>query len=94
VTATLPPRCIAQRSTAAILLLRYIALLLGLQLLSSLLLLVGRWNLVALVLLGPIALNLVFFHLFIGPDSFIFAVLLALRESAAIWICRGFLRPI
>jgi hypothetical protein len=92
-TATLPPRCIAQQSIAAILLSRYIALLFGLQLLGSLLLLVGRWNVLALVLLGPIALNLVFFHLFMGPGSFILAVLLALLESAAIWICRGFLRP-
>jgi len=89
--ADVPLRCIAQQSVATIFLSRYIALLLGLQLLGSLLLLVGRWNVLALVLLGPIVLNIVLFHLFMGPGSFIFALLLALLESGAIWICRRYL---
>jgi hypothetical protein len=84
----LPLRCIAPQSIADIFFSRYLALLFGLQLLGSLLLLVGRWQLLTLVLLGPIALNLVLFHLFMGPGSFISALLLALLESIAIWICR------
>jgi hypothetical protein len=88
--AHLPLRCIAQQSMTTIFLSRYIALLFGLQLLGSLLLLVGRWRVVALVLLGPIALNIVLFHLFMGPGSFIFALLLALLESGAIWTCRRY----
>jgi putative oxidoreductase len=88
--AHLPLRCIAQQSIATIFLSRYIALLFGLQLLGSLLLLVGRWRVLALVLLGPIALNIVLFHLFMGPGSFIFALLLALLESGAIWTCRRY----
>jgi hypothetical protein len=67
-------------------------ILFGLELLGSLLLLVGRWKAVALVLLGPIALNIVFFHFFIGRGSLIFALLLALFESLLIRACRGFFR--
>ena len=87
----LPLRCIARQSVAAILLSRYIVLLFALQLLGSLLLLVGRWKVIAFVLLGPISLNIVLFHLFMGRDSFIFALLLALLESLVIWTCRRLL---
>jgi len=86
----LPLRCIALQSIATIFLSRYIALLFGLQLLGSLLLLIGRWRVLSLMLLGPIALNIVLFHLFIGPGSFIFALRLALLESGAIWTCRRY----
>jgi hypothetical protein len=89
-TANLPLRCIAQQSIATIFLSRYIALLFGLQLLGSLLLFDGRWSVLALMLLGPIALNIVLFHLFMGPGSCIFALLLALLESGAIWTCRRY----
>src|SRR5258708_24821508 len=89
--ANVPLSCIAQQSIATIFLSRYLALLLGLQLLGSLLLLVGRWNVLALVLLGPIVLNIVLFHLFMGPGSFIFALLLALLESGSMWACRRYL---
>jgi hypothetical protein len=88
--AALPLKCIVQQSLATIFLSRYIALLFGLQLLGSLLLLIGRWNVLALLLLGPIALNVVLFHLFMGPGSFIFAFPLALFESLMIWICRRY----
>jgi hypothetical protein len=88
--ANLPLHCIAPQSIASILLSPYIVLLFGLQLLGSLLLLVGRWNVLALVLLGPIALNIVFFHLFMGRGSLLFALLLALLESLAIWSCRRY----
>ena len=90
--ANLPLKCIAPQSIASILLSPYIVLLFGLQLLGSLLLLVGRWNVLALVLLGPIALNIVFFHVFMGQDSLLFAVPLALVESFAIWSCRRYFR--
>ena len=89
--ASLPLRCIAQQSIAAILLSRYIVLLLVLQLLGSLLLMVGRWKVIAFLLLGPIALNIALFHLF-GRDSFIFALPLALLESLVIWTCRRLFR--
>jgi putative oxidoreductase len=88
--AKLPLKCIAPQSIASILLSPYIVLLFGLQLLGSLLLLVGRWNVLALVLLGPIALNIVFFHVFMGQGSLLFA--LALVESLAIWSCRRYFR--
>jgi putative oxidoreductase len=91
-TANLPLRCIAQQSIATIFLSRYIALFFALQLLGSLLLLVGRWKVMAFVLLGPIALNIVFFHVFIGRGSLIFALLLALFESLVIWTCRRYFR--
>lgn len=88
--ANLPLKCIVQQSVATIFLSRYIVLLFGLQLLGSLLLLIGRWNAVALLLLGPIALNIVLFHLFMGPDSYFFAFPLALFESLMIWIGRRY----
>ena len=90
--ANLPLRCIAPQSIASILASPYIVLLFGLQLLGSLLLLVGRWKVLAFALLGPIALNIVFFHLFIGRGSLIFALLLALIESLAIWACGRYFR--
>ena len=90
--ANLPLKCIAPQSIASILLSPYIVLLSGLQLLGSLLLLVGRWNVLALVLLGPIALNIVFFHVFMGRGSLLFAVPLALVESLAIWRCSRYFR--
>jgi putative oxidoreductase len=89
---TLPLRCIASQSIATIFFSRYLPLLFGLQLLGSLLLLVGRWKLLTLVLLGPIALNLVFFHLLMGSRSVTSAVLLALLEFLAIWTCRRYFR--
>jgi putative oxidoreductase len=89
---TLPLRCIAQQSIAAILLSRHIVLLLALQLLGSLLLLVGRWKVIAFVLLGPIALNIVLFHLLMGRNRFTFALPLALLESLVIWTCRRLFR--
>ncbi len=88
----LPLTCIARQSVAAILLSRYIVLLFALQVLGSLLLLVGRWKVLAFVLLGPIALNIVLFHFFMGRDGYIFAVLLALLESLVIWICHPLFR--
>ena len=90
--ANLPLKCIAPQSIASILLSPYIVLLFGLQLLGSLLLLVGRWNVLALVLLGPIALNIVFFHVFMGRGSLLFAVPLAIVESLAIWSCGRYFR--
>lgn len=87
--AHLPLRCIAQQSIATIFLSRCIMLLFGLQLLGSLLL-VERWSVLALVLLGPIALNIALFHLLMGPGSFVFALLLGLLESGAIWTCRRY----
>jgi putative oxidoreductase len=89
--ASLPLHCIVPQSIASILLSPYIVLLFGLQLLGSLLLLVGRWNVLALVLLGPIALNIVFFHVFMGGgSSLLIALLLALLESLVIWSCRRY----
>jgi hypothetical protein len=89
---SVPLRCIAQQSIATIFLSPYIAGLFGLQLLGSLLLLVGRGKVLAFVLLGPIALNIVLFHFFLGRNSFIFALLLALVESLVIWTCRRLFR--
>jgi putative oxidoreductase len=89
---SLPLRYVAQRFIAATLLSRHIVLLLALQLLGSLLLMVGRWKVIAFVLLGPIALNIVLFHLFMGRDSFSIALLLALLESLVIWTCRRLFR--
>jgi putative oxidoreductase len=88
----LPLRCIAEQSMTTIFLSPYLALLFGLQLLGTVLLLVGRWRLLTHLLLGPIVLNLVFFHLLMGSRSFISAALLALLEFLAIWICRRYFR--
>jgi hypothetical protein len=90
--ANVPLRCIAQQFMATVFVSRYLALLFGLQLLGSVLLLVGRWKLLTLLLLGPIVLNLVFFHLIMVSRSFISAVLLALLESLAVWTCRRYFR--
>jgi putative oxidoreductase len=90
--ANLPLRFIAQQSIATIFLSRYMALLFALQLLGSLLLLVGRWKELALVLLGPIALNVVLFHVFMGGGTLSVALGVALLESAVIWTCGRYFR--
>jgi hypothetical protein len=71
-------RCMAQESVATIFLSRYIAHLFGLELLGSLLLLLGRGKVLTLILVGPIALNIVFFHLFMGRQH-------RLGDSADSW---------
>jgi hypothetical protein len=90
--AHLPAWCIAQQSISAIFFSRYLPFLFGLQLLGSLLLLVGCWKRLTLVLLGPIALSLVLFHFLMEPVSFVSAVLLVLLEFLAIWACRPYFR--
>ncbi len=40
----------------------------GVELLCGLLLLAGRWVPFALVLLGPVVVNILLFHLFLAPD--------------------------
>src|SRR5438270_11371774 len=90
--ANLPLRCIAQQSIAGIFLSHYLALHFGLQLLGSVLVLVGRWKLLTLLLLGAIVLNLVFFHFLMRSRSFISAVPLRLLEVLAIRTCRRHFR--
>jgi putative oxidoreductase len=92
--AKLPLWCVPQQFIATILLSRYMVFLFGFQLLGGLLLLAGRWNVLAFVLLGPIALNVVFFHLLMRPGGFSFALALALAllESLAMWTCRSVFR--
>jgi hypothetical protein len=91
--ANLPLECIAHQSIGSIFFSRYLAGLCGLQLLGSLLLLFGRWKLLTLALLDPIALNLVVFHFLLGSRSGVVAVLLTLVEFFAIWICCRYFRP-
>jgi hypothetical protein len=90
--AHLPARCIAQQSVATIFFYHYLPLLFGLQLLGSLLLLFGRWKVLALMLLGSVILNIVLFHVFMGGGSLVFALLLALLECLGIWACCRYFR--
>jgi hypothetical protein len=53
----------------------------------------SRWSVVAFLLLGPIALNIVFVYLFMGQSSFIFVFLLSLLESLMIWTYRRYSNP-
>src|SRR5690348_4517281 len=88
----LPLRCIAEQSLATFFFSRHLALLYFLLLLGTVLLLVVPWKVLALLLLDPIVLNLVAFHLVMASRSVISAVLLALLEFLAVGIGRRYVR--
>jgi putative oxidoreductase len=59
-----------------------------LQLVAGLLLLVGRYVPLALVILGPILVNILLFHILLLPEGLGMAVPVALMEVFLIWAYR------
>ena len=65
-----PPKGLpAQQFGGAIFASHYWVVIFGIQVLGGVLLLVNRFVVLALVLLGPVIVNIVFFHLLMAPEG-------------------------
>ena len=64
-----PPTGLAAQFGGAIFASHYWVLIFGLQVLGGLLLLLNRFVVLALVLLGPVIVNILFFHLLMAPEG-------------------------
>jgi uncharacterized membrane protein YphA (DoxX/SURF4 family) len=60
---------------------------------SGLLLLVGRFVPLALALLAPIVVNIVFFHAFLAPAGIVVPLVVLALEVYLAWAYRGVYRP-
>ena len=69
-----PPAGIAGQFFGAIFASHYFVVIFGLQVIGGLLLLINRYVPLALVLLGPIIVNIVFFHAFMAPAGLPLAI--------------------
>jgi putative oxidoreductase len=73
-----PPTGIAAQFFTAIFISKYWVVIFALQLLGGVLLLVNRYVPLALVVLGPIIVNIFFFHLLMAPSGLPLAILVAI----------------
>jgi putative oxidoreductase len=64
-----PPKGLAAQFGDAIFASHYWVVVFGLQVLGGLLLLLNRFVVLALVLLGPIIVNILFFHVLMAPEG-------------------------
>ena len=71
-----------------------IPLIAGTQLVSGVLLLVGRFVPLALVLLAPVIVNIVAFHLFLEPSGTAIALVVLALEIHLAWAYRSAFRPL
>jgi putative oxidoreductase len=82
-----PPSGLAGQYIGALYVSHYLAVVFLLQLIGGLLLLVNRYVPLALLLLGPVVVNIVLFHAFLAPEGLpmaLFAVVLWLVVFAGI----------
>jgi hypothetical protein len=73
-----PPTGIAAQFFTAIFISKYWVVIFALQLLGGALLLVNRYVPLALVVLGPIIVNIFFFHLLMAPSGLPLAILVVI----------------
>ena len=73
-----PPTGIAAQFFTAIFISKYWVVIFALQLLGGVLLLVNRYVPLALVVLGPIIVNIFFFHLLMAPSGLPLAILVVI----------------
>ena len=64
-----PPEGLAAQFGGAIFASHYWVVIFGLQVLGGLLLLLNRFVVLALVLLGPVIVNILFFHVLMAPEG-------------------------
>jgi uncharacterized membrane protein YphA (DoxX/SURF4 family) len=65
----------------------------GVQLLSGILLIVGRFVPLALAMLAPMVVNIFLFHVFLEPSGTVMAVLVVAAEVGLAWAYRDKFRP-
>ncbi len=68
-------------------------LIMGTQLLAGLLLLIGRFVPLALVLIAPVIVNIVAFHIFLAPSGLALAFVVLALEVYLVWSYRNAYRP-
>jgi putative oxidoreductase len=75
----------------------YLLVVGALQVIGGLLLLIGRFVPLGLVLLGPVIVNIVLFHLFLNPTGLLMAIIVATLALFLLWSYRaafaGLVRP-
>lgn len=84
-----PPTGIALQFFAALYMSHYLIVIFLLQLGAALLLLVNRYVPLALTLLGPIVVNIFFFHLLMAPGGLPLAVVVAILWSLTAYSVRS-----
>lgn len=72
----------------------YIYVIGGLQLLSGLLLLVGRFVPLALTILAGIIFNIIVFHALLAPEGFGPGIVVTVLELFLVWAYRGAFAPL
>jgi len=76
-----PPKGLAAQFGGAIFASHYWVVIFGLQVIGGLLLLVNRFVPLALVVLGPVIVNIFFFHAFMAPEGLPLAIVVV-----ALWV--------
>jgi uncharacterized membrane protein YphA (DoxX/SURF4 family) len=77
----MPPKGLAAQFGGAIFASHYWVVVFGLQVLGGVLLLVNRFVPLALVLLGPVIVNIFFFHALMAPEGLPLAIVVVLLWS-------------
>ncbi|MFP5231988.1 MAG: hypothetical protein ACLGQX_05085 [Acidobacteriota bacterium] len=83
-----PPAGVAGQYMGALFVSHLLVVIFLLQLLGAILLLVGRYVPLALVLLGPVIVNIVLFHAFMAPSGLPLATLVVLLWLLTAWSVR------
>jgi putative oxidoreductase len=73
-----PPAGLAGQFVGALFQSHYLVVVSGIQVIGGALLLVNRYVPLALVILGPVIVNILLFHIFLEPKGLAIAVLVAL----------------
>jgi putative oxidoreductase len=90
-----PPKGLAaQQFGGAIFTSHYWVVVFGLQVLGGVLLLVNRYVVLALVLLGPVIVNIFFFHALMAPEGLPLAVVVVVLWSILAVRYKQYLAPI
>jgi uncharacterized membrane protein YphA (DoxX/SURF4 family) len=76
-----PKQLTAQQFGGAIFMSHYWVIVFGIQVLGGVLLLVNRFVVLALVLLGPVIVNIFFFHALMAPEGLPLAIVVV-----ALWV--------
>jgi len=90
-----PPPAHAAAFLGALAKTRYMMpLIMGTQVIAGTLLVVGLWVPFALLLLAPVIVNVVAFHVFLAPGGLPFAIVVSALELALAWHYRATFAPL
>ena len=84
-----PPTGVAGQFMGALFVSHVLVVIFLLELLPAILLLVGRYVPLALVLLGPVIVNIVLFHAFMAPSGLPLAIVVVILWLLTAWSVRS-----